>query len=164
LLYVSLFRWNCNYRPGWDASLTAESQHPKVGPSSKEVITKFGSVMVPREGTVDRTRLRQSNALTAHREVKGVGIFSGSNNGQLQQTLIPGPLRKGFEVQTHQALLDTSAAPRLESYRNHHPPPSARKEVPAICSGTSPSAFQNSPCAWQPQNPNSVTYGVHRRW
>lgn len=135
-----------------------------VGPSNKEVITKFGSVMVPREGNLDRTRLRQSNALTAHREVKGAGVFGASNDSQLTKTLVPGSLQKGFEVQTKQKLLDSTVASRADNYRNHHPPPSARQEVPAITAGKSSSSFANSPVAWKPENPSSVTYGLHRRW
>lgn len=147
-----------------------------VGPQHKEVMTKFGSVQVPREESFDRRTLRQSNGITNHREVMGAGVFAAGQQSHLTASLVPGRnLGKGTQVTTAARLLDSST-PQAHSghraaavdYQSHHPPPSARKPEEharqvALTSSAQPSSLR-APYAWQPNQPEATTYGFHRRW
>lgn len=148
----------------------------QVGPQHREVITKFGSVMQPREIEFDRKTLRQANAITNYRDVKGGGYFASSAADHLQLgSLVPASTmsRARQEVTTSRRLLDTGVPPnssRLPSesaaeYRGprmHHPPPARAPEAPLRATFVPTS--MPAPYAWTPSNPESVTYGFHRRW
>lgn len=152
----------------WNAHYAHFPAYP-VGPQHREVMTKFGSVLKPRTEAFDRKSLRQSNAITAHREIKGMGLFAGATESHLNPSLVPGRnLGKGMQVTTQSRLLDTSApdvrGTALE-YRSHHPPPSARPPAGSLHHAQlKPSALAGNPYAWKPNHPESVTYGFHRRW
>mmetsp|Transcript_14999 Transcript_14999/g.19459 ORF Transcript_14999/g.19459 Transcript_14999/m.19459 type:complete len:163 (-) Transcript_14999:202-690(-) len=148
-------RWNSNHRQGWDDSLTQESRHPKVGPAHKEVITKFGSHIFPRESEVPRTTLRHSNGLTAGRDERAKGLFPSAKASNLQKDLIPGRRSNNF---TGSSLLSSVAT---ADYKSHHPPEPNRTSVPTSKNQPSNSS---APYAWNPSNPESSTYGFHRRW
>lgn len=159
-------RWNCNYREGWDASLTKEAQHPSVGPASREVITKFGSKIISRDESFERSTMRHSNGLTANLDRQGSGVFkNSSSSSQLQASLVPGASSsvKGRELVVESTLLNSRVAnvAKREDFRSHHPPPARQMESAPAISSTSQ---LNAPYLWKPEQPTSVTYGIHRRW
>ncbi len=156
-----LRRWNCKYREGYNESLTKESTYASVGPQMREIVTKFGSQMVPRAVEFDRKTLRQSNGVTAHRESMGRGLFADSANArQLEASLVPARAPAlAREATTERYLLDTSVAATKAEYRNRHPPPYPHRGAVPQADTTS-----NAPYAWKPEQPGSVTYGFHRRW
>lgn len=162
------------------ARLSGRIFYFSVGPQHREVITKFGSVLQPREAAFDRKTLRQANAITNYRDVKGGGCFATSAAGHLQiGSLVPAHAlsRAKQEVTTARRLLDAGVPPnssRLPSsapaaaaaaYRGprmHHPPPARAPEAPMRAAFVPTS--RPAPYAWTPNNPESVTYGFHRRW
>jgi hypothetical protein len=127
----------------------------KVGPSHKEVITKFGSQLFPRDAPVPRTVLRQANGITAGREERGRGIFCGARESNLQPSLIPDRKLSRSDV--------LSSSSRASEYMNPNPPPSARQmQVTTRVNPTQSSC--PAPYAWNPVNPDSSSYGFNRRW
>ena len=151
-----------------------------VGPQHREVVTKFGSVMQPREMPFDRKTMRQSNAITNYREVMGKGVFVSAAADNLQRsTLVPteGPGRArplGGGLNTAREPVDNGSSPSTRrsqpvpaaaAYsgpRMHHPPPARAPEAP-MRDNFVPTSLP-APYAWTPTNPGSVTYGFHRRW
>jgi len=142
------------------------------------VVTKFGSVMQPRDMPFDRKTMRQSNAITNYREVMGSGIFVSAAADNLQRSTLvptkgPGRARPGLNTAREQPL-DSSrstpntsrkAVPAAAAYsgpRMHHPPPARAPEAPTRDAYV-PTSLP-APYAWTPTNPGSVTYGFHRRW
>ena len=105
----------------------------------------------------------------------GAGYFANSQAGHLSASLVPGPPRlRGHEVTTSRRLLDTPTrgvrapppACMEEAYfgaRMHHAPPAPAPEAPLRAQYV-PSSLAGTPYAWKPNNPESVTYGFHRKW
>ena len=156
------------------------------GALTKEVITRFGQVVADAKvvearglsGAFDRRTLRQSNALSNYREVPGRGTFRTAVRDNLEKSLVPkpsGPHSMGAASTGHRSLLLVASESDVNRYtpsaRYHHPPTARRPEQPDTARRMQQQQQQQpssttaqAPYLWKPGNPDSVTYGFHRRW
>ena len=141
---------------------------------TRELMTRFGPVYgsAGNNGVTaafPRKTLRQSNAITNYREVKGYGKFRTAVRCNLEPSLCPkysGPhmMRAAAQGQRNVLIASDKDINRFSQHATyHHPPPAVNNQQSTLEFKVS-KISQQAPYLWKPKDPDSVTYGFHRRW